>query len=336
MTDPDLDLKPRLERLGDRVQPRSDAFDRLDRVRALRARGRRLGTIALAFVVAVAGTWGAFAAFRSSGAQPAGDPTPVIDSPCATPLSASLDVLVGKNPVGFNVDCWNAPADTALTIEFDNRFSQAPAVITIEPLPCPSDIAALPSPAATVCDPTRPKPFTSDVVEGERTTLHVPALEPGIYLLFDRLHLFTTQIYVYVGPGPFPDPVTLASPSPSGAPPGSCDGISAPHAQIRFQDLAWDLTCWNAPAGQSLVIHYLNRSDGIPSGLAIVPIDTCQASVVFGDATNCAHQDPLAFDGSVESGPGESIYEIGTLPPGTYVMYDPVHPVSAHATLIVD
>jgi hypothetical protein len=329
MTDPDLNLKPGLERLGDRVQPRSDAFDRLDHMRARRARGRSLGSIALAFVVAVAGTWGAFAAFRSTGAQPAGDPAPVIDSPCPSDQTTTVEVVVGAD-LGLNADCWNVPADTPVTIAFDNRKAPVPAIVTIASVDsCPFQ----PSNFEVVgCDGS--KLFTTELIKGTQTTLDVPPMVPGSYQLWDAIHP-AMHATLYVGQGPFPTATAAVAVSP-GLSLETCDGISAPHAQIQFQDLAWDLTCWNAPAGHPLVIHYQNGSDGVPSGLAIVPADTCQASIVFGNATSCAHQDLLTFDGSIETGPGESTYEIGELPAGTYVMYDPVHPVSAHATLIVD
>lgn len=57
--------------------------------------------------------------------------------------------------------------------------------------------------------------------------------------------------------------------------------------------------------------------------------------IVSVTETSCARQSPLAFDGSIETGPGGPTYEISKLPVGTYVMDDPAHPISAHATLIV-
>jgi hypothetical protein len=335
MTDPDLNLKPRLERLGDRVQPRTDAFDRLDRVRARRARGRRLGTIALAFVVAVAGTWGAFAVFRSTGAQPADDPTPVVDSPCA-PQTTTLAVVVSSDLV-IDTDCWNVPADTPLTIDVDYRQAGVSASITIEPLPCPSDVAVPPSPDTMVCEPSRPKPFTSGLVDGGRAAFDVPALGPGIYMLYDEMHPRTTQAYLFVGSGPFPDPAVLATPSPTVVAPESCDGISAPHAQITFQNLGWDLTCWNAPAGKALAIRYLNRDDGVRSGLAIAAVDSCYARMVMDiPVRDCVGEPRPAYEGALVTGPSGATYDVGELPPGTYVMYDPAHTSTANATLIVD
>jgi hypothetical protein len=75
MTD---DLKEQLSRLADRATDQGDALERLHRRRARKDRSRRLGTVALALIVAVAGSWGAFAAFagRDDDRTAIGDQSP--------------------------------------------------------------------------------------------------------------------------------------------------------------------------------------------------------------------------------------------------------------------
>ncbi len=61
------DLREFLERVGERVAPRPDAFERLVRARRRRERNRRIAAAALALVVGAAGAGGVVGAFR--GAQ---------------------------------------------------------------------------------------------------------------------------------------------------------------------------------------------------------------------------------------------------------------------------
>jgi len=67
------DLRTELERLGDRVRPTSDAFERLERTRRRKERNRRIAAGAVAFVVAVAGSLTAFTVFRDTEARVAGE-----------------------------------------------------------------------------------------------------------------------------------------------------------------------------------------------------------------------------------------------------------------------
>lgn len=66
------DLRTRLERMGERARPAPDAFDRLARARRRRDRNRRIEAGIVAAVVAVAGSFAAFTAFRDGGARTAG------------------------------------------------------------------------------------------------------------------------------------------------------------------------------------------------------------------------------------------------------------------------
>jgi hypothetical protein len=58
------DLQRKLERLGERVSPASDAMEKLARRRARRERTSRIATVVFALGIAVAGSFGAYAAFH--------------------------------------------------------------------------------------------------------------------------------------------------------------------------------------------------------------------------------------------------------------------------------
>jgi hypothetical protein len=61
-----------LERIGERARPAPDAFVRIERARRRRDRNRRVGAGIVAVVVAMAGSFAAFTAFRDGGARTAG------------------------------------------------------------------------------------------------------------------------------------------------------------------------------------------------------------------------------------------------------------------------
>jgi hypothetical protein len=67
------ELRTLLERVGERVTPRGDAFERLGRLRQRRARNRRIQAGALALVVAAGGAVGVLKAFQHPGG-----PAPIV------------------------------------------------------------------------------------------------------------------------------------------------------------------------------------------------------------------------------------------------------------------
>ncbi len=67
------DLRSELERLGERVRPASDAFERLERRRRRAERNRRIAAGTVALLVAIAGSVTAFAVFRDTEARVAGE-----------------------------------------------------------------------------------------------------------------------------------------------------------------------------------------------------------------------------------------------------------------------
>src|SRR5881397_3404179 len=61
-----------LERAARRIDPRSDAFERLDRRRQRKARNRRITAGVVALLVAIGGSYAAFTVFRGSSGKIAG------------------------------------------------------------------------------------------------------------------------------------------------------------------------------------------------------------------------------------------------------------------------
>lgn len=64
------DLRARLERIGERIDPRPGAFERLERARRRRERNRRIAAGVVAFAVAIAGSLAWLTAFRDSEPRP--------------------------------------------------------------------------------------------------------------------------------------------------------------------------------------------------------------------------------------------------------------------------
>ena len=66
------DLRTSLERVGERIAPRPDAFERLDRRRSRKQRNQRIAAGVVAAIVAVAGSVALYAGFRGATEQPGG------------------------------------------------------------------------------------------------------------------------------------------------------------------------------------------------------------------------------------------------------------------------
>jgi streptogramin lyase len=87
------DLRDRLERLGERVAPTPDAWDRLDRARQRHERRRRMTAGLLAAVVAVAGTYFVVSAFRPHAPVPAVTASPEPSEPAiAARVADTIDI----------------------------------------------------------------------------------------------------------------------------------------------------------------------------------------------------------------------------------------------------
>jgi hypothetical protein len=94
------DLGPDLERLGRRVEPDVDAFERLGRRRRRKERNRRLAAGWLALLVAVGGSLAAYAALRDDGDRLPGiaDGSSPADLPAAVILTCDGETTTLETP----------------------------------------------------------------------------------------------------------------------------------------------------------------------------------------------------------------------------------------------
>jgi hypothetical protein len=94
------DLRPDLERIGRRVEPEVDAFERLDRRRRQKERNRRLAAGALALLVAIGGSIAAYAALRDDGDRLPGiaDGSSPADLPTAVLLTCDGETTTLDTP----------------------------------------------------------------------------------------------------------------------------------------------------------------------------------------------------------------------------------------------
>ena len=120
------DLRPRLQRLGERAEVAPDAFERLERARRRHERNRRITAGAVAVLVAVAGTLIAFSAFRGGdGVRIIGNggsneaPSDVAEFSCDA--SGSIwpsSTLVAAQPDGVHVAISNS-GDTQVSFSIE-------------------------------------------------------------------------------------------------------------------------------------------------------------------------------------------------------------------------
>jgi hypothetical protein len=157
------DLRTRLERIGDRIDARQDAFERLDRARRRRERIRRIEAGVVALLVAVAGSLTAVVAFRDSEPAPEGNVEEgffalwpektytealagqkAVDRDLSGQLAWRLDPIAtaeefGRETLGWG---WQTPDEDLVDAEVLGDGDVAgPGPITIEistpPFPCP-------------------------------------------------------------------------------------------------------------------------------------------------------------------------------------------------------
>ncbi len=287
---PDPDLMPRLARLAERIHPSPHAFDRLTQARAHRVRTRRVGTIGLALVIAVAGSWGALAALGGGGgAGPVGQPSPTPSSPCDAPSSVQLRLSVSG--LEWDTTCWNAPADVSLIMHVTNKDAGVPMNVAVVPAEaCPGLLTAPPCPLDAYTSVSSVGPGT--------TTIEIPGLSAGAFVVIDKIHPDTGHGMLYVGDGPFSSPSVVpiptvtptsgptanqgtSTPSASALPP-TCPGAPMDTVTIVAKNLAWDLDCWAAPSGRALTVHFDNRQPNVPAGVRIVAAESCAAADVLG------------------------------------------------------
>lgn len=119
------DLRTQLERLGERVSPAPDAMERLSRRRARRERTRRVATVVFALGIAVAGSFGAYAAFREpKSVQAVGIGTQPVEAPAIGTITCEGTTTTVETPEvaaqadGVHLSVENSGAED-LGIQFD-------------------------------------------------------------------------------------------------------------------------------------------------------------------------------------------------------------------------
>ena len=154
------DLRVRLERLGERAAPRTDAFERLERRRRRKERNRRVGAGALALALVAGGSLAAVTAFRGEGATVGGAETEEgffalwPEQTRGAAEVAQEQVASGQTDLGWHLDPEGTAAVFArevLLIEdftidgmtaIDTAIDQRPGPVEVEiatpPPPCPS------------------------------------------------------------------------------------------------------------------------------------------------------------------------------------------------------
>jgi len=119
------DLRTKLERLGERVSPASDAMERLASRRARRERTTRIATVVFALGIAAAGSFGAYAAFHEPksveavgiGASPS--PAPAIGTIVCDGTTTTVETPeVAAQADGVHLRVENAGAED-LGIQFE-------------------------------------------------------------------------------------------------------------------------------------------------------------------------------------------------------------------------
>lgn len=105
------DVRNRLERLGERISPAPNAFERLDRARRRRERNRRIATVVTALLVAGGGSIGVFAAIRGESAPTVaagGDVADGIEIVCDGSGVSMSTFAVAASEAGVKMDVTNA------------------------------------------------------------------------------------------------------------------------------------------------------------------------------------------------------------------------------------
>jgi hypothetical protein len=113
---------------------------------------------------------------------------------------------------------------------------------------------------------------------------------------------------------------------------GANGGPDGTQLHLLSQNITFDTSCLNAPAGTSFAILFDNLDPGVPKNIAIYPMKACATG--SGTAANPAGSCPAAgskpvFTGKMIDGTGngaEIVYQVGPLDAGTYYFQDDIHP----------
>jgi len=207
-------LRVRLERLSQRIEPSPGSFDRLTERRARIKRRHKIGTIAVALAISASGT---FVAIRALGSQSAPGPLAGSNGPVSSvdthppcPVSSTIRLVgTGGEPDaahGFDTDCLAIIADRETPVRFvlEGTGTGGPQVLAFCTHP---DCRPFPSGVL----------FRTDVLTAPAVvTGTLPALAPGTYFFQDAVHLAWGGTLYVVPPGDLAESILNGS-SPLGA-----------------------------------------------------------------------------------------------------------------------
>jgi hypothetical protein len=235
----DQQLRPRLERLSERVQTDPSAFEQLGQRRARVKRRRKFSAIGLAVVLSTVGTFGVVTALRENGTPP---PVPQESAPPATspaPCPISDVIHIAGNGERFDTDCLAIVAGRETPFEFRLEGNGIPQSFLICADPDCHKAGAI---VGTQID------VGPALLAGT-----VPALEAGTYYFVDEAHPTTANGTLYAveegpadgGPASPPEPAAFVPPTvtengttllPMVLPDGSQVEIAYPEA-LRLAEL---------------------------------------------------------------------------------------------------
>jgi nitrite reductase (NO-forming) len=120
-----------------------------------------------------------------------------------------------------------------------------------------------------------------------------------------------------------PSPMPSMSMSPSASSAGGSTGSCSPHGtviKVTAQNVAFDASCYAAPADTPFKIVFDNMDAGTPHNVAIYTDESATTSL---------------FTGELITGPKTITYKVPALPAGSYYFRCDVHPTQMFGTFVV-
>ena len=219
-----------------------------------------------------------------------------------TAVTVALAAPSGAAISGYDHTSLSAPADTPLTIAFDNQDPGVQHNVMI-----------------TSADPAK-DPGASTLLDGELVTgpqqfdYSVQALPAATYYYFCKVHPATMHGRLTVAAG--------ATPGASGSG-GAPSGSSSPAAggvTVVAQNLAFNTTAISLPANTASTITFDNQDGGTTHNIAIYADDSYRTAV---------------FTGPQVIGVATLDYAVPALAPGTYAFRCDFHPTTMTGTVTV-
>ena len=211
---------------------------------------------------------------------------------------------------GFATDALSFPANTKVSLQFDN---QEPSV--------PHDVQIFTNDPAK--DATQTPLFHGEVITGPaKTTYAVDPLAAGTYFFDCVVHPTTMHGTLTVGAAgasgapPRAPGARAAGRRPSSPPAIFSSASVAPvggptTTSISASAVTFDLDAMSFPAGKTSTLTFDNQDPGVPHDVAI-----------YSDA----NKTNTLFTGETVTGPASIEYRIPALDPGTYYFQCDVHP----------